>query len=209
MQEVATNPEQTEEIKTKTVSNRLTPKQRFDQEMENVQDHKDNEKRNKMGKEEVELQDEMDEISEEVEETFDDGKKPFDKSMGNKKIIVTKEQHLKNKKNIQDRLAMKHARSAARHSQKHLTNEQLMQMQKILESAEAGKVIDKVLIHLIKRKVILSEQYVVSQSSAGEKHKQMMEEMGKIAEDITKCKGAIENVDKEIFGYIEEMGIEF
>ena len=49
----------------------------------------------------------------------------------------------------------------------------------------------------------------MSNSAATEKHKQWVKEMATIAEAITKCKGAIENVDKEIFSYIEETGIEF
>lgn len=192
--------------------NAPNPKEKFEETMRGVNEHKDEvrearvnkELDNELEKDNAEADDEAEKILQNLEK-----KQTVDKSIGQQKISVTREQHMQNKNKQAQMQAFQQLKNSAQNVQSHLSNNQLSVMRAVLQAFEDEKVEDPVLLHLIKRKIKLSKQYVEAQVASKEMYQQLMTRMQKVSENIMKSKGAIESVDQEIFSFVEENELGF
>jgi len=179
--------------------------------MKGVQQHKDEVRNARMDKEiDEELDKAETEEDAEAEKILQNmEKQPIDKSLGDSKKTVTREQFMKNKTKQAQMQAFQQLKNTAKNIQSHLSNAQLSAMRTILQAFEDKKVEDPVLLHLINCKIKLSKQYVEAQGAAKEMYQQLMTRMQQVSENIMKSKGAIESVDQEIFSLVKEKELEF
>jgi len=175
-----------------------TAKQLYDEEMERINDYNISQFISK--EEDRELEKESEEIMKQVEE-----KEVVDKSMGEEKIVVTKEQHEFNKaKQINAAAVQNLNKINAMRRKPHLTTEQLKQMQSVLIQFKDEKLENPVLKHLVKRKIELTEEFLKSEVKAKEIYQNMLIQVNKVSEQIVKVRGIIEQTDKEILELFKE-----
>lgn len=126
--------------------------------------------------------------------------KPVDKNLGERKIEVTREQHQGQKDQANAIEALRALKGA---NQEHLKPEDLKAMKLALSMLESGKLKDPVLIHLLKEKVELSKQYIKATIGIKELQRRLMNEISAATNAVVKCKGAIENQDRQILNLVK------
>lgn len=135
-----------------------------------------------------------------AEESAEAETQPVDKHVGTKKIEVTREQHQANQ--AQDN-AVKALQALKNANQEHLNPEDLKAMKLALAMLQSGKLKDPVLVHLLNEKVELSKQYIQATVAIKELQRRMMTEISHATNAVVKCKGAIENQDRQILKLVK------
>lgn len=196
-----------------TSDKNLTPKERYDATMAQIEDERL--KANGSSKEE---QDELDEEAEKIlkEEEMEtqtvekaeikDPKiqeKVLDKTVGSEKktITATKEQYQAQKTReafAKSLLKAKAAESA------HLKEEEKKTLELIGAKLSADKITDPVLKHLAAERAKLSTIFHQSQMAIQALQKRLLDEITKATDNIVKCKGAIENQDRQLLNFIKD-----
>lgn len=137
--------------------------------------------------------------------TNDDGKvRPIDKNMGQKKVVVTQAEYQKSKqeKQFKDTLGNIQQLSDARVD--HLNIEHKKVINLILSLAENDKLNNPVLEHLVRQKVILSTQFTQASVAIKALQQKLMNDIATATNNVVKCKGAIEEVDRQLIAFIRD-----
>ena len=183
-----------------------TPRERFLKEQAKIKEAnlKANAVEDGLDPDEVkEIEDEAEQIAKELEE---DETVPVDKHVGDKKITVTQAEYLKerDKKLAQKALASMIGLKDA--NKNHLSKEEVETINKILrESEKVGfDKISPVMVHLLKTKIKLAEEFVKHQVRIKELHAKLLQELSITTDQVVKTKGGVELVDKQILEFWEE-----
>lgn len=146
------------------------------------------------------------EIDELMDELDDEDKKkvPIDKHIGTKKIVVTKEQNEKAKEvRIQNEALQSMSQLHAK-VKPHLNQVQANKLQGILKKVADCESVDPVLGHFIKKKIENASEFANMNVKMREMQKKLLQDLTLVSNDIIKCRGASEFLDKEILSYYEE-----
>ncbi len=152
-----------------------------------------------------EVLDEESEAENEVPEDFkqpemEEATTPVDRNMGlGKKIEVTREQHIDSKKQKEMAEQLMGLRRA---NTEHLSPEDQKRIHTILAKAEANKLDHPLLNYLIREKVTLATQYVQATVAIKTLQQQLLKQVSEASNGLVKCKGAIENNDRQILDLV-------
>ena len=182
----------------------MTPKEKFDAEMKSINAtlSKDApEKQAGFSDEEVE---ELEEEVEAINEAIEESETVIDKSMGETKVEVTKEQ-FNSMKQEQEKMKILHQLSQAGGLKaEKLSPEQEAKMQKLFKLERDGKLADPVLKHLLSKKVKIAQDKVKLDIQAKEMQMKLVLEFKKLADATMKCVGATNTFNASILEYVEE-----
>ncbi len=183
-----------------------TPKQKYDEEMGNIKQA--NAEANGQT-EESEINDMADEAEKVMDEMESREQKAIDKSMGDVKEpasgsftppkqhqkTITREEFLKMKEAqaAQKSLKILQQQQAAG---THLSSKEHNTLVSILKRHEKGELKDPVLVAFLDEKIDLSRKYVEATVAVKELQKKLLNEISECTNNMVKCRGAIEQVDR-------------
>jgi len=175
----------------------LTPKEIFDAQMREMNLTISPEKAAGLSDEEIaELDEEVEAVEEEINH--------FDKSMGETKVEVTKEQFQKKKQSQeQNEILHKLAHAGGIRAEK-LSPEDETKMQDLFKLERDGKLKDPVLKHLVLQKINLAKDKIALDAKAKEMQMKLITEFGKLADSTMKCISAVNTFNQSILDYLKE-----
>jgi len=178
-----------------------TNKQKFDDVQEKIEtDHR---KANGLNTKEQDA--ELDEEAETFEKNLEEaGEKGIDKTMGTKKITVTKEEYEDYKQDKQQQNFLNNAQRLKRKLTSHLSNDESNVIQKVMQKMQHGKLTDPVLKHVAAQRVVKSQEYAEEGLRVKVMQKSLLDELNKVADNLVKCQGAIESADLQILDLVKK-----
>ena len=166
-----------------------TSKEKFDREMANIEAYKNR------SKESPEMEEEVNRVENELEKEADDWK-------------VHEPGAPKNIKNLQeDTLKTLHKLNRRKRSP-HVSAGEMKLISLASQRFKQNELDNPVLIHLLKRKEKLQNQYMECQDEAKELYQNMLTRMGEVSENTLKIQGAIESLDRELVEVLKDSGYE-
>lgn len=176
-----------------------TPKEKFDAEMKRMNStiSQSPEKEAGMTDEEIE---ELDEEVEAVEEVM----QAFDKSMGDTKVEVTKEQFNQKKQAQEQNAILNRLAQAGGIRAEKLSPENELKMQTLFKLERDGKLKDPVLKHMLTKKINLAKDKMALDARAKEMQMKLITEFGQLADATMKCVSAVNTFNESILDYIKE-----
>lgn len=176
-----------------------TPKEKFDAEMKQMNNTISQSPEKEAGMTDEQIED-LDEEVEAVEEVM----QAFDKSMGDTKVEVTKEQFNQKKQAQQQNEILNRLAQAGGIRAEKLSPENELKMQTLYKLERDGKIKDPVLKHMITKKVNLAKDKMALDARAKEMQMKLITEFGQLADATMKCVSAVNTFNESILEYIKE-----
>ena len=174
----------------------MSPKEQFDATMEKAKT--DSMKAKGIDPEEQQLVDDLAEAAE----------KELDKTVGETKVSnvteVTSEEYFRRKAVTDQRKLIRALTHASTHE---LTKNQKATLDLVLAQAEAEKLEDPVLRHLVKERGNAVAEYNNAVQSIKELERKLLEDISKSTNSMVKAKGVLEAMNKQILSVCEEQAI--
>lgn len=84
----------------------------------------------------------------------------------------------------------------------HLSKEQQKKLASLFHQFKDDKIEDPILRHLISQRIKTTGDYLKTMEEVKEMNKRLFEQLSALSSNLTKVKGALEHVDKEILDYV-------
>jgi len=193
----------------------LTPKERYDAQMNQIAEERAEHRPNDEDQELDELASDADEIMErmetkEIDKTVGQTKEPvgpgpFSQAVDKVKpkgMEMNRDQFEKYKA---DKKAQKALQALKNAQNEHLKPAEQKQMNLLVAEFEAGKITDLVIIHLMKEKLKISENHIAAGKEVSGLQRRMLEQVAEVTNNLVKVKGAMETTDKMILDRQKEI----